>query len=138
MRRIIVMAFDLTQFLRFVPQFNFGEAVLLLISSLIGTAIIYLWMKIFHEPPHPGHAFGVALLANLQNYFVPFLALMIPIPYAFQLIPVLLWVLLIRIFYPELDWKHAFAIGLLSYGANSLLQGTGIVEIIQRMIPIRF
>lgn len=128
---------DFTQFLGY-PQFNFGEILLVLISTLIGAAIIYFWMKIFHEPPHPGHAFFVALVANLQNYFLPFLAFLLPIPYAFQVLPALLWIFLIRIFYSKMGWKHAIAIALLSYGAHALLESIGVARMIQAVIPIRF
>lgn len=132
------MAFDFTQFLVYVPTFNFGEILLVLISTLLSTVIIYFWMRIFHEPPKPGHAFFVALIANLQNYFIPFLIFLLPIPYAFQVLPALVWILLIRLFYSNLDWKHAIIIALLSYGAHAFLESYGLARTIQQMIPIRF
>ncbi len=138
---------DLTQFsrfLNFVPNFNAGEIIFLLISSLITAAIIYIWMKIFHEPPHPAHAFGVALVANLQNLYLPllislalpFLSTYLPAQAIFHIIPLLVWIALIRIFYSSLDFKHAVIIAALSYGSYIVLQGINLAGIIQAMLPI--
>lgn len=134
---------SLSRFLSFVPSFSMGEIIFLLISSAITATIIYVWMKIFHEPPHPAHAFGVALVANLQNFYVPFLisfalpflSAYIPAQIIFHLIPLLVWVALIRIFYSQLDFKHAVAIAALSYGSYIILQGINLAGIIQSMLP---
>ncbi len=138
---------DLTsfsRFLSFVPSFNTGEIIFLLISAMITTAIIYIWMKIFHEPPHPAHAFGVALIANLQNFYLPFLISLafpflsayLPAQAIFHLIPILIWVALLRIFYGNLDMKHAVIIAALSYGSYIILQGFNVAGIIQAVLPI--
>jgi len=138
---------DITQFSRFLsfaPSFNTGEIVFLLLSALITAAIIYVWMKIFHEPPHPAHAFGVALIANLQNFYLPFLLSLalpflsgfLPAQAIFHLVPLLVWIALIRIFYGSLDFKHVIIIAVLSYGSYIVLQGFNIAGMIQAMLPI--
>lgn len=138
---------DITQFSRFlsfVPSFGAGEIIFLLISSAIAAFIIYIWMKIFHEPPHPAHAFGVALIANLQNFYMPFLISLalpflsayLPAQIIFHLIPLLVWIALIRIFYSGLDFKHAVIIAALSYGSYIVLQSINLIGIIQAMLPI--
>lgn len=122
--------------LNFVPAFNMSEIIFLFISSLITTFIIYFWMRIFHEPPHPVHAFGVALIANLQNlyipfmisYSLPFLSQFLPAQIIFHLIPLAVWIALIRIFYSGLDMKHVVAIAALSYGTHTILQGFNLVS----------
>lgn len=138
---------DITQFSRFlsfVPSFSAGEIVFLLISSAITAFIIYIWMKIFHEPPHPAHAFGVALVANLQNFYVPllisltlpFMSAYLPAQIIFHLIPLIVWIALIRIFYGSLDFKHAVIIAVLSYGSYIILQGINLAGVLQAMLPI--
>lgn len=138
---------DLTQlsrFLSFAPSFSTGEIVFLLLSTSITAAIIYVWMKIFHEPPHPAHAFGVALVANLQNFYLPFLLSMVfpflsgflPAQIILHLVPLLVWVALIRIFYGSLDFKHAIIIAALSYGSYIVLQGFNVAGMLQAILPI--
>ncbi len=134
----------LSRLLTFVPSFNLSEIIFLLISTLITALIIYVWMKIFHEPPHPAHAFGVALVANLQNLYIPFLISLalpflsgfLPAQVIFHLIPLFVWILLLKVFYPTLDMKHVIAIAVLSYGTQTLLQGFNLSGIIQAMLPI--
>lgn len=138
---------DLTsfsRFLSFVPSFNTGEIAFLLISTLITASIIYVWMKIFHEPPHPAHAFGVAFVANLQNFYLPFLLSIafpflsgfLPAQIILHLIPLLVWIALIRIFYGSLDFKHAIIIAALSYGSYIVLQGFNVAGMLQAVLPI--
>lgn len=138
---------DLTQFSRFLsfaPSFSAGEIVFLLLSASITAFIIYVWMKIFHEPPHPAHAFGVALVANLQNFYLPFLLSIafpflsgfLPVQIILHLVPLLVWIALIRIFYGSLDFKHAIIIAALSYGSYIVLQGFNLPGMIQAMLPI--
>lgn len=138
---------DLTQFSRFLsfaPSFNTGEIIFLLLSASITAAIIYVWMKIFHEPPHPAHAFGVALVANLQNFYapllislaLPFLSAYLPAQIIFHLIPLVVWIALIRIFYGSLDFKHAIIIAALSYGSYIVLQGFNVAGMLQAILPI--
>jgi hypothetical protein len=134
----------ITRLLTFVPSFNLGEIIFLLISALITTLIIYAWMKVFHEPPHPAHAFGVALVANLQNLYIPFLVSLalpflagfLPAQVIILLIPLFVWILLLKVFYPALDIKHVIVIAVLSYGTHTLLQGFNLPGIIQAMLPI--
>lgn len=134
----------ISNIMNFVPSFNAGEIVFLLTSALITAGIIYFWMKVFHEPPHPAHAFGVALIANFQNLYVPFLisyalpflAGIMPAQYVFHLIPLLVWVALLRIFYGDLDIKHAVIIAALSYGTHVLLQGINLAGYVQSFMPV--
>ncbi|MFZ3076844.1 MAG: hypothetical protein WA139_00115 [Candidatus Aenigmatarchaeota archaeon] len=138
---------DLTSFSRFLsfaPSFNAGDIIFLLLSASITAFIIYAWMKIFHEPPHPAHAFGVALVANLQNFYLPFLLSLalpflsgfLPAQIIMHLVPLLVWIALIRIFYGSLDFKHAVIIAVLSYGSYIILQGFNVAGIIQAFLPI--
>lgn len=134
----------LSRFLNFAPSFSVSEIIFILISASITAAIIYFWMRVFHEPPHPAHAFGVAAVANLQNlylpfllsYTLPFLAQYLPIQIALHLVPLLVWVALLKIFYGSLDMKHALIIAALSYGTNILLQGMNLAGIMQASLPI--
>lgn len=133
-----------SRILNFAPSFSAGEIAFLLVSTAITAAIIYAWMKIFHEPPHPAHAFGVALIANLQNFYLPFLLSLafpflsgfLPAQIIMHLVPLLVWVALIRIFYSSLDFKHAIIIAALSYGSYIILQGFGAAGIIQAALPV--
>lgn len=133
-----------SRFLSFAPSFSAGEIVFLLLSASITAFIIYAWMKIFHEPPHPAHAFGVALIANLQNFYLPlllsivfpFLSGFLPAQIIFHLVPLLVWIALIRIFYGSLDFKHAIIIAALSYGSYIILQGFNAAGIIQAFLPV--
>lgn len=134
----------LSRILSFAPSFNMSEIVFLLVSASITAIIIYVWMKVFHEPPHPAHAFGVALIANLQNFYLPFLlsyalpflSAYLPAQIIFHLVPLLVWVALIRIFYSSLDFKHAIIIAVLSYGSYIVLQSTNLIVVLQAMLPI--
>jgi len=120
-------------FLNYMPL---DTAVFFGISTLLTAAIIYFWMKLFHEPPHPLHAVMVGFIANFQNFAILLLVRYLPIPYIFQLAPIIFWVLLIKIFYSELDWKHVLAIAILSYGTFTLLSIYRAVEVIQNSLPV--
>lgn len=122
------------QLLNYVPAFNFGSIIFILISTILGTIIIYLWMSVFHEAPTPSHAFFVALIANLQNYFVPFLSFLFVIPYMFQIFPLLLWIILIKIFYSDLDIKHVVIISVLCWGTHTVLEMFGVALMIQSLV----
>jgi hypothetical protein len=91
-------------------------------------------MKLFHEPPQLSHALLVATLANFQNYFIPFLIYLFPIPYAFQLVPAIFWILLIKLFYPNLDLKHVIIIGLLCFATHTLFEVYGISYLIKKKL----
>lgn len=134
----------LSRILSFVPSFNMSEIIFLFVSASITATIIYVWMRVFHEPPHPAHAFGVALIANLQNFYLPFLlsyalpflSAYLPAQIIFHLVPLLVWVALIRIFYSSLDFKHAIIIAVLSYGSYIFLQSTNLIGVLQAMLPV--
>ncbi len=86
----------------------------------------------------------MALIANLQNFYLPlllslafpFLSGFLPAQIIMHLVPLLVWIALIRIFYGSLDFKHAIIIAALSYGSYIILQGFNVAGIIQTMLPI--
>ncbi len=123
---------EILQYLNYLPL-N-GEVVFLAVSTLLTGGIIYFWMRFYHEPPHPFHALLVGFIANFQNFVIPFLVLYLPIPYVFQVAPILFWILIIRIFYLDIGWKHVIAISLLSYGTFALLEISGVIGIIYSML----
>jgi hypothetical protein len=125
---------DVTSLLNYLPQFSIESLITLLIPIILTTGIIYFWMKFFHEPPQISHALFVATIANFQNFFIPFLIYFFPIPYAFQIIPVIFWILLIRIFYPDLDLKHVVIIGLLSFTTHTIFETYGVSNWIKNIL----
>ena len=125
---------ELMRQLNYLPAFSTEQVIFLALSTLLTAGVIYFWMRIFHEAPHPFHAILVGFIANFQNFIIPFFVLYLPIPYIFQIAPIIFWILVIKIFYSELDWKHVFIIVVLSYGTFALLKIIGVAGIIYRMI----
>lgn len=87
-----------------------GGIVLLILATVIG--------KKFSEEIHPANAFLVVLIINLINILgvLAFITPMISfIPFLPVILPVLIWVVLIKVFFGELNFLHAVILGVAGY-----------------------
>jgi hypothetical protein len=109
----------------------------LLLSTLIGGIVLIIILEIlgheWGEDVHPVNAFFVILVINLINLFgvVGFLSF---IPYAALIIPIFVWILLVKAFFSELSFKHATIVGIIGFILTMLLIPL-IVNIIGSYLP---
>ncbi len=99
-----------------------GLGINIILSTIIGGIILIIILEIFSkkfkEPIKPGNAFLAVLVVNLINmigimgFLLPYIA---PIPYLVMILPLLIWILLIKAFFGELSFIHAIAVGIIFY-----------------------
>jgi hypothetical protein len=99
-----------------------GLGINIVLSTIIGgivlRVILEIFSKAFKEPVKPGNAFLAVLVVNLINmivvmgFLLPYIA---PIPYLLMILPLIVWILLIKAFFGELSILHAIAVGIIFY-----------------------
>lgn len=99
-----------------------GLAINLILATIIGgivlIVILEIFSKKFKEPVRPGNAFLAVLVVNLitnlgiMGFLLPYIA---PVPYLLMILPLLIWILLIKAFFGELSILHAVAVGIIFY-----------------------
>lgn len=97
-------------------------AINLILSTLIGGIVLLLLVQVlemkFKEKVKLVNAFIVVLIINLVN-LLGVTALIMPyisfIPFLGIILPALIWVLVIKIFFREMKFSHALIVGLAGY-----------------------
>ena len=95
-----------------------------LLSTLVGGIVLIIILEILEhewgENVNPVNAFFLVLIINLINIFgvVRFLSF---VPYATLVIPILVWILLVKVFFSDLSFKHAAIIGIIGFLLSMLL-----------------
>lgn len=99
---------------------NIGINIIL--ATLVGGIIILITLSIlgkkWGETIKPVNAFLFFFLINIINIFgimgilVTFL---VGIPFALYILPLLIWIVLMKAFFGELEWKHAVIAGIVGY-----------------------
>ena len=97
-------------------------AINIIISTIIGGIVLLILVEIFgkkfSEEVHPVNAFLVVLIINLINilgvlaFITPYISF---IPYIPVILPVLVWILLIKIFFKEMSILHAVILGVIGW-----------------------
>ena len=97
-------------------------AINIIVSTIIGGIVILILVEIigkkFSENVHPVNAFLVVLIINLIN-FLGVLGFITPyisfIPFLPVILPVLIWIILIKLFFKEMSIIHAVIVGVVGW-----------------------
>lgn len=99
-----------------------GMGVNILLSTIIGgivlIIILEIFSKAFKEPVKPANAFLAVLVVNLIN-MVGIMGFLLPyimgVPYLVMILPLLIWIILIKAFFGELSILHAVVVGVIFF-----------------------
>jgi hypothetical protein len=119
-----------------------GLGINLILSTIIGGIILIFVLEIFSkkfkEPVKPGNAFLAVLLVSIINmvgimgFLLPYIA---PVPYVVMILPLLIWILLIKAFFGELSILHAVLVGVIFY-IITIMALPYLTSIIAGFIPL--
>ena len=105
-----------------------GLGVNLIVSTIIGGIVLMVILEMFShkfgENINPANAFVVVLIANVVNIFgvMGILLSFVPALGAVSLIlPLLVWIILIKGFFGELSFLHAAVVGVVFFVITILL-----------------
>ncbi|MCK4531579.1 MAG: hypothetical protein KAT94_01820 [Candidatus Aenigmarchaeota archaeon] len=97
-------------------------AINVIVSTIIGGIVLLILVEIigkkFSEEVHPANAFLVVLIINLVNllgvlgFIVPYISF---IPFLPVILPVLIWITLIKLFFKEMGITHAILVGVVGW-----------------------
>ena len=118
-----------------------GLAINLILSTIIGgillIVILEIFSKKFNEPIKPVNAFVAVLIVNIIN-IIGIMGLLLPIiggvPFLAMILPLLVWVVLIKAFFGELSILHAIIVGVIFYFITLFVMPY-IVSLIAVFIP---
>jgi hypothetical protein len=108
-------------------SFWIGIAINLVISTVVGGVVLIivlgLFNRIYGEMLDYKKAFLVVLIANLASY-VGVAGLLSPvlggIPLMGLILPLLIWVLLLKLFFEDMSFLHAFIVGAVFFALTLL------------------
>ncbi|MEE9323498.1 MAG: hypothetical protein V3U72_03040 [Candidatus Aenigmarchaeota archaeon] len=97
-------------------------AINVIVSTIIGGIVFLILVEIigkkFSEEVHPVNAFLVVLIINLVN-FLGVLGFIIPyisfVPFLPVILPVLIWIILVKVFFKEMSILHAVILGVVGW-----------------------
>ena len=97
-------------------------AINIIVSTIIGGIVLLILVEIigkkFSEEVHPANAFLVVLIINLIN-LLGILAFVVPyisfIPFLPVALPVLVWIILIKLFFRDMSIIHAVIVGVIGW-----------------------
>lgn len=100
----------------------------LILSTIVGGVVLLLLVEIFgmkfKESVQPVNAFLVVLIINIIN-LLGVTALILPyisfLPFIGVLLPVIIWIVLIKIFFKEMKITHAILVGIVGWLTSMLL-----------------
>jgi|YelNatPaOPRAMG01_1025707.scaffolds.fasta_scaffold201036_1 hypothetical protein len=97
-------------------------AINLFLSTLIGGIFLIIIVEIlgkkFKEKVHVANAFLVVLIINIINILgvIGFIYPLISFaPFISTILPIIIWILLIKIFFKEMKFTHAIIVGIIGY-----------------------
>lgn len=100
---------------------SFGIGLLLstIVSGLLFVLVLYFVGKEWHEGTNPAYAFLVVFIINAVSRLGVIQSLLSPLGYlGINLGFLLLWILLSKLFFREMEMKHAAILGALGFVAN--------------------
>ena len=97
-------------------------AINIILSTIIGGIVLLIIVEVmgkkFSEEVHPVNAFLVVLIINIIN-FLGVLAFITPlvsfVPFLPVILPVLVWIILIKLFFREMSFLHAVIVGIIGW-----------------------
>ena len=99
----------------------------MILPTVLTFLIIYFWFKIFGETAEIPRILIVAAIANFQNYItililniLSFFGLSIWNP--MMVIPLVVWIFLIKIFFKYVSFSHAILIGALCFATHTFFE----------------
>ncbi len=116
-------------------------AIGMILSTIIGGIVLIVVLQIFNriygETTNPKNAFLVVLIANIINYF-GIMGILLPYLYMVPLIgiilPLLIWILLMKVFFEDMSFLHVVIVGVVFY-ALTLLLIPMVVSMVAGFIP---
>ncbi len=111
---------------------NFASPLTLAINLILGTLVggivllvlVEIFGKKFKEKVHPANAFLVVLIINIIN-LLGVVALVVPaisfIPFLGFVLPAIIWILLIKMFFREMKFSHAAIVGIIGFALSIFL-----------------
>lgn len=103
-------------------------AINLILSTIIGGIVILLLVEIFgkkfKEKVSPINAFLVVLIINIINmlgvtgFIMPYISF---IPFLGLLLPALIWILLVKLFFSEMKITHAVMVGIIGFALSMFI-----------------
>ncbi|MBL7206587.1 MAG: hypothetical protein ISS36_03240 [Candidatus Aenigmarchaeota archaeon] len=110
----------------------------LIISTIIGGLVLILLMKVVEyewgESFNPANAFFVVLIINAISIFGIVKYLVPIIPAGGLILPVVIWIALIKAFFSGLTWKHVLVVAIVGW-IISIFLIPYLVGIIKGFIP---
>ena len=113
-----------------------------ILSTIIGGIVLIILVEIFShkfgESIKPQNAFLVVLLANVANNFGVLGLLggfLSGIPYLILALPLIVWFVLIKVFFSQMNILHAFLVALIFY-CNRLLLLPYLPNIVAVFLPL--
>ena len=105
---------------------NFASPITLVINLIVSTIIggivllilVEIFGKKFSEEVQPANAFLVVLIINLINllgvmaFIVPMISF---VPFLPVLLPVIIWIVMIKLFFKEMSIAHAIMVGVIGW-----------------------
>ncbi len=103
-------------------------AINVIVSTIIGGIVLLVLVEIvgkkFSEEVRPANAFLVVLIINIINLplVMAFIGPMIAfIPFVPVILPVLIWIVMIKLFFKEMSFLHAIIVGVVGWGLSIVL-----------------
>ncbi len=100
-------------------------AINLILSTIIGGIVLLILVEIFgkkfKESVHPVNAFVVVLIINIINllgvtaFIMPYIS---SVPLVGVILPAVIWVVLIKLFFKEMKITHALLVGIIGYALS--------------------
>lgn len=97
-------------------------AINIILSTIIGGIVLLILVEIigkkFSEEVHPANAFLVVLIINLINilgvlaFITPYISF---VPFLPVILPILIWIVMIKIFFKEMSILHAVILGVIGW-----------------------
>jgi len=116
------MATDILGTLTSLSNDPIGLAINILLSTLIGGIVLLVLVEIigkkFSEKINPINAFLAMLVINIIN-FLGILGFLTPyisgIPFLYMILPVVVWIVLMKVFFRDMKIMHAVLVGIIGY-----------------------
>lgn len=90
----------------------------LILSTIIGGLVLLIILEIvgkeWGESVHPVNSFILVLIINIIN-LLGVVNLLGFITYYVFIVPLLVWIVLVKAFFHEMEFKHAIVVGIIGY-----------------------
>jgi len=112
----------------------------LIVSTLVGGLVLLVILQILSrawgESVSTSNTFLVVLLINLINLvgILGFVSLALP-GAPMLIIPILVWIILIKAFFRSMGWLHAIAVGIIGWLVSTMIV-PGLVSVVMGLVPV--